>query len=126
MNVITIAGTLGKDAELRYTPNNDPVANFSIADNIGKDKEPIWWPCALFGKRAETLSKYLVKGQAVTISGSVYTNAYKDKQGIDRISYNVRVNDVALQGGKRDTEPKQEKPKGSQGSGFDDMGDCPF
>lgn len=126
MNVISIAGTLGKDAELRYTPNNDPVANFSIADNVGKDKEPIWWPCALFGKRAETLSKYLVKGQSVTISGSVYTNAYKDKQGIDRVSYNVRVNDVALQGGKRDAEPKQEKPKVSQGSGFDDMSDCPF
>jgi single-strand DNA-binding protein len=97
------------------------VANFSIADNIGKDKEPIWWPCALFGKRAETLSKYLVKGQAVTISGSVYTNAYKDKQGIDRISYNVRVNDVALQGGKRDAETKQEKPRQAEDFGDSDV-----
>lgn len=100
------------------------MANFSIADQQGKDKEPIWWNCALFGKRAESLSPYLAKGQAVTISGTVYTNAYKDKNGIDRIGYNVRVNDVALQGQKRDSEPKQEKPKGSQS--FDDMGDCPF
>lgn len=111
MNSITIAGALGKDCELRYTPNNDPVANFSIADSQGKDKEAVWWNCALFGKRAESLSQYLVKGQSVTISGSVYTNPYKDKQGIDRISYNVRVNDVALQGGKRDAEPKPQKPK---------------
>lgn len=119
MNVISIAGTLGKDAELRYTPNNDPVANFSIADNVGKDKEPIWWPCALFGKRAETLSKYLVKGQSVTISGSVYTNAYKDKQGIDRVSYNIRVNDVALQGQKR--QEGSEKPQERSTKDFEDQ-----
>lgn len=121
MNVICIAGQLGKDAELRHTPNGDAVANFSIADQQGKDKEPVWWPCALFGKRAESLSKYLVKGQAVTISGSVFTNAYKDKQGVDRISYNVRVNDVALQGGKRDAEPKQEKPRQAEDFGEDSI-----
>lgn len=121
MNVICIAGQLGKDAELRHTPNGDAVANFSIADQQGKDKEPVWWPCALFGKRAESLSKYLVKGQAVTISGSVFTNAYKDKQGVDRISYNVRVNDVALQGGKRDAEPKHEKPRQAEDFGDSDV-----
>lgn len=121
MNVISIAGQLGKDAELRHTPDGNPVANFSIADSQGKDKEPVWWPCALFGKRAESLSQYLVKGQTVTVSGSVYTNAYKDKNGIDRISYNVRVNDVALQGGKRDAEPKQEKPRQAENFGDSDI-----
>lgn len=124
MNVICIAGNISKDAEVRYTTAGEPVANFAVADNFAKDKEATFWNMGLYGKRAESLSPYLVKGQAVTISGTVSTNKYTDKNGIERIGYNVRVNDVALQGGKRDSEPKQEKPKGSQG--FDDMGDCPF
>lgn len=124
MNVISIAGNISKDAEIRYTTTGDPVANFSVADNQGKDKEAVFWNAGLYGKRAESLAKFLVKGQAVTISGTVSTNKYTDKNGIERIGYNVRVNDVALQGQKRDSEPKQEKPKGSQS--FDDMGDCPF
>lgn len=109
MNSITIAGSLGKDCELRYTPSNDAVANFSIADAQGKDKEAIWWNCALFGKRAESLAKYLVKGQAVTISGSIYTNSYTDKNGIDRIGYNIRVSDVALQGGRKEGSEKPQE-----------------
>jgi single-strand DNA-binding protein len=126
MNVIAISGNISKDAEIRYTTTGDPVANFSVADNQGKDKEAVFWNAGLYGKRAESLSKFLTKGQAVTITGSISTNKYTDKNGIERIGYNVRVQDVALQGGKRD-EPKQEKPKGSQGSGFDDMqDDVPF
>lgn len=124
MNVIAISGNISKDAEIRYTTTGDPVSNFSVADNQGKDKEAIFWNAGLYGKRAESLSKFLVKGQAVTITGTVSTNKYTDKNGIERVGYNVRVNDVALQGGKRDAEPKQEKPKSSQG--FDDMADCPF
>ena len=42
MNSITIAGSLGKDAEIRYLPNGDPVAAFSVADSQGKEKPTIW------------------------------------------------------------------------------------
>ena len=108
MNVISFAGNISKDAEIRYTTTGDPVANFSIADNQCKDKEAIFWNAGLYGKRAESLSKFLTKGQAVTISGTVSTNKYTDKNGIERIGYNVRVSDVALQGGKKEGS---EKPK---------------
>lgn len=121
MNSITIAGVLGRDAEVRHLPNGDPVANFSIADSQGKDKDAIWWNCQLFGKRAESLSQYLVKGQAVTISGNIGQRKYIDKNGQERLSTDVRVGEVALQGGKRETQ-RQEKPS----SGFDDMADVPF
>lgn len=131
MNSITVAGQLGKDAELRFLPNGDPVANFSIADSQGKDKDAIWWNCQLFGKRAESLSQYLVKGQAVTITGSVSQRKYTDKNGQERISTDVRINDVALQGGKREQReegPKQQQaPKPSNSGGFEDMDDdIPF
>ena len=129
MNSLTVAGQLGKDAELRHLPNGDPVANFSIADSQGKDKDAIWWNCQLFGKRAESLSQYLVKGQAVTITGSVSQRKYTDKNGQERISTDVRVNEVALQGGKREAAPqqRQQAPKPSNPGGFEDMNDdVPF
>lgn len=122
MNSITIAGNISKDAEIRYTNSGDPVCNFSVADNQGKDKDAIFWNAGLYGKRAESLSKFLVKGQAVTITGSISTNSYKDKNGIDRTGYNVRVNDLALQGGKKeDSKKPQERPAEAE---FND--DVPF
>ena len=134
MNSITIAGQLGRDAELRYLPDSTPVASFSVADGQGMDKAPIWWHASLFGKRAESLAQYLLKGQAVTISGTVSERKYTDKDGVERKSMDVRVQDVALQGGKRDdSAPKPAAktaapaPAASGGSGFDDMDDdVPF
>jgi single-strand DNA-binding protein len=133
MNSITIAGQLGRDAEVRFLSNGDPVANFSIADSQGKDKDAIWWNCQLFGKRAESLGQYLTKGQSVTITGSVSQRKYTDKNGVEKISTDVRVNDVALQGGKRDETPRQAAPQRQQASkpsnrgGFEDMdSEIPF
>jgi single-strand DNA-binding protein len=108
MNNISVAGTLGKDAEVRYLPNGDAVCNFSVADSMGKDKGTIWWNCQLFGKRAELLSQYLTKGQAVTVSGSVTERDWNDKEGNKRKSMDVRVQDVALQGGRKE---QQEAPR---------------
>ena len=71
MNNITIAGSLGRDAELKHLSSGDSICNFSIADSQGRDKPTIWWNCSLFGKRADSLAQYLTKGQAVTVSGSV-------------------------------------------------------
>jgi single-strand DNA-binding protein len=121
VNSLTIAGNISKDAEIRYTTGGDPVCNFSVADSQGKDREAVFWNCGLYGKRAESLAKYLVKGQAVTVAGNVTTNKYTDKNGIDRIGYNIRVNEIALQGGRKEAEsPKQER----QAKEFDD--DVPF
>ena len=106
MNHITIAGQLGKDAEMRALSNGDPVASFSVADSQGKDKQTIWWNCSLFGKRAESLCQYLTKGQSVTVNGTVTEREWTDKDGQKRKSMDVRVGDVALQGGKRDAAPQ--------------------
>lgn len=138
MNNITIAGQLGRDAEVRYLPNGDAVANFSVADSQGKEKPTIWWNCQLFGKRAESLSQYLTKGQSVTVSGNITQRTYQ-KDGVDKTAMEIRVSDVALQGGRKDDSqpaPRQAPrpapsrqapaPRGSQGSGFDDLDEIPF
>lgn len=127
MNNITIASNIARDAEVRYLPNGDPVASFSIADNQGKDKQAIFWRCSLFGKRAESLAPYLTKGQAVTVSGTVTEREYTDKSdGTQKKAMEIRVQDVALQGGKRDAAPAPQKAA-TPASGFADMDDdIPF
>jgi single-strand DNA-binding protein len=91
MNSITVAGTLGRDCELKQLNNGDTIANFSIADSMGKDKGTIWWNCTLYGKRAESLSQYLTKGQAVTVTGSVTEREWTDKEGAKRKNINCRL-----------------------------------
>jgi len=127
MNSITVSGSLGKDAELKQMNSGDYICNFSIADSMGRDKGTIWWNCTLFGKRAESLSQYLVKGQAVTVVGSITEREWTDKSDNKRKSMDVRVNDIALQGGRKDAEPQEERrqaPKPVQVN-IDD-GDLPF
>lgn len=107
MNSLTVAGSLGRDAELKYLNNGDPVLNFSVADSQGKDKPTIWWNCQLFGKRAESLDPYLKKGQSVTVVGSISEREY-EKDGQTRKAISVRVSEVALMG-KREAEQKPKK-----------------
>lgn len=131
MNSITVAGQLGKDSELKQI-GQDQVLSFSVADSQGREKPTIWWNCQLWGKRATSLQQYLTKGQAVTVTGSVSQRTYTDKNGVEKISTDVRVNDVALQGGKRDEAPRQaaqqrQQAQKPQGGGFNDMDDdIPF
>lgn len=136
MNSITIAGALGKDAESRNMPNGDAVVSFSVADSQGRDKPTTWWNCQMFGKRAASLEQYLVKGQQVTVSGSVAEREWTDKDGQKRKSMDVRVNDVALQGSRKDSgeapaprqaAPSQRPAAPKSAGGFDDMDDdIPF
>jgi single-strand DNA-binding protein len=105
MNIICVAGQLGRDAELRYLNNGDAVLGFSVADDQGRDKPTIWWNCSLFGKRAQSLAQYLTKGQKVTVSGTVTEREYTDKDGATKKAQDIRVSDVALQGQKQDAAP---------------------
>jgi single-strand DNA-binding protein len=88
----------------------------------------MWWNCGLYGKRAESLSQYLVKGQAVTVTGSVSEREWTSKDGEKRKSMDVRVNDVALQGGRKDAEPQEERRQAPKPAPvlFEDDSDLPF
>jgi single-strand DNA-binding protein len=129
INTITIAGGLGRDAELKYLNNGDPICNFSVADSQGRDKGTIWWNCTLFGKRGEALAQYLTKGQSVTVVGTITEREWQDKEGAKRKSMDVRVSEIALQGGRKDAEPQEERraaPKPAQVEFDDDGSDLPF
>jgi single-strand DNA-binding protein len=79
MNVISLMGTLGKDAVVRYTQNGSPVTDFSIAVNEGpKDKQiTTWIDCTLWGLKGEQLD--MRKGDLVKLQGKLRKSSWDDK-----------------------------------------------
>ncbi len=99
MNVITITGRIGKDAETRHIPSGQAVANFPVANNIGygKNEQRLWFDVSIWGKRAEGgLVPYLVKGQEVAVSGELS----KVEADNGRTYLKIKANTVDLVGGK--------------------------
>jgi single-strand DNA-binding protein len=96
MKTITIAGNIGKDAELRSTQGGDKVAGFSVAveSREGKEKTTIWFDVSIWGKRAEALSQYLTKGTRVAVSGDLGKREYEGKTYLT-----VKADQVTLLGG---------------------------
>ena len=93
VNKVILVGNLGRDAELRYTPGGAAVSKFSLAttevwnDKSGQRQERTeWHNIDLWGKQAESLSEYLVKGKQVYIEGRLQTDEYTDKEGVKRTS----------------------------------------
>ena len=100
-NRIAIVGYLGRDPELRYTPQGTPVCNFSVAttekrkDSAGELHETTtWFQAALFGRRAEVAKEYLSKGSHVWLEGSLVLNQWTDSEGAARASLEVRASDI--------------------------------
>lgn len=105
VNKVILVGNLGRDAEVRYTPGGAAVARFSIAttevwnDKSGQRQERTeWHNIDLWGKQAESLSEYLVKGKQVYVEGRLQTDEYTDKEGVKRKSTKVRCERVVLLG----------------------------
>ena len=91
-------GRLTKDSELKYLPNsNNAVLSFDIAVNegYGDYKKTDFFNCAVFGKRAESLSSYLIKGTQVICVGEIHINKKDDKNRrfvLNHIDENGRMN----------------------------------
>jgi single-strand DNA-binding protein len=108
-NVFCFTGTVGRDAEVRYTPAGLAVLNVSVANNVGYgDKQQTnWIRVAVFGKKAESkLKDYLVKGATVFCSGELSLNEYKANDGTMKTSLELTANVLDLVGGKRENAPQ--------------------
>lgn len=105
VNKVILVGNLGRDVEVRYTPSGAAVAKFSVAttevwnDKSGQRQERTeWHNIDLWGKQAESLKDYLVKGKQVYLEGRLQTDEYTDKEGIKRKTTRVRCDRVVLLG----------------------------
>lgn len=90
-------GRIGKDAELRYTQEGTAVSNFSLAVEVGwgERKKTLWLDCALWGKQADSLTKYLTKGKMIAILGQLDVRAWVSKQN-DEPNASIQVSVAEL------------------------------
>lgn len=130
MNSCNFIGNIGRNGELRFLPNGTAVLQWSIAVTSGYGDKQVttWINCAFFGKRAESIKDYVIKGQRIGVSGEIALRPYQ-KDGVDKTSLELRVNEVTLLGNKDGQEVKESQPKRGNaqnkgtGGGFDDMQD---
>lgn len=107
--IVNIVGRIGRDVEVRYTPQNTAVANIAIATDAGyKDnKQTQWWDVSLFGKQAESLAQYLTKGATVQITAKdVLYKTFEKRDGTTGGKLTAVALDVAFIQRAPDTEPK--------------------
>ncbi len=106
---IDITGHIGKDAELRSTPNGKSVADFSLATTDRYSDVTTWWRITIWGKLAESVTQYLTKGTKVRVRGAMtYPQAqtYQNNQGETVVAnYEMTARDLDLQGRNESSEP---------------------
>ena len=101
-NQLIIEGYIARDAEMRFTPSGKPVCQFSIPvdSGIGEMKTTIWVKCSLWGDRAEKITKFLLKGTRVLVSGTLDPISVWEKDGKTNTGMNLSVKDIHFTGGK--------------------------
>ena len=121
INKAIIVGNLGRDPEIRYTPNGVAVCSFSLATSeVFKDRntgeritQTEWHNIVLWRGQAETAEKYLRKGSSVYIEGKIKTRKWEDKEGQTRYTTEI-VGDVMQMLDKRDSSTGENAPSSSQ------------
>jgi single-strand DNA-binding protein len=125
LNKVQLIGNIGNDPEIRFSANNDPIANISIATseswkdkNSGEKQEKTeWHRVVFFGKLAEVIQNYAAKGTKVFVEGKLQTRKWTDNAGVEKYTTEVVVsgydgklillsrNDGAVQDAGRSTRP---------------------
>lgn len=107
VNKVIIVGNLGRDAEIRYTPGGAAVSTLSLAttdvwnDKAGQRQEKTeWHRVVVWGKQAETLKDYLMKGRQIYVEGRLQTRQWDDKDGNKRYTTEIRSDRIVLLGGR--------------------------
>ncbi len=151
VNKVILVGRLGKDPETRYMTNGEAVTNVTLAtsenwkDKSGEKQEKTEWHNLVFYRRlAEVAGEYLKKGSQIYVEGKITTDKWQDKEGKDRYTTKIVVNEMQMLGGKSSgggsfevvDKPAASAPAGApeagksapaKGGGFDNFDDdIPF
>jgi single-strand DNA-binding protein len=116
VNILSIAGNVGRDAELRQVntqSGSQSVLSFPVAvksSKKGQDGKYLstWFDCALWGKQAESLAQYIKKGSAVAVAGEVELEQYTAKDGSAGAKMKLNAQKVTLLGGNQQSTPQQQ------------------
>ena len=140
VNKVLLIGRLGRDPEVRYTPDGTAIANFSIATseewkdkNTGeKQQRTEWHRIVAFRRLGEICGEYLSKGRQVYIEGRLQTRDWQDKDGNKRYTTEIVASQMQMLGSRDMADnsgssgfSKNEMPPGPEFSGSQDD-DIPF
>jgi single-strand DNA-binding protein len=149
VNKVILVGNLGKDPEVRYSPNGSAVANVTIATSESwkdktsgeKQERTEWHRIVFFGRLAEIAGEYLKKGAQIYVEGRLQTRKWQDKEGKDRYTTEIVANEMQMLGSRggagMPSEPAHEtagayepaaapRSGGGKASGADFDDDIPF
>lgn len=108
VNKVILVGNLGRDPEVRYSPNGSAVANCTLATteswkdkNSGEKQEKTeWHRVVFFGRLAEIAGEYLKKGSQIYVEGRLQTRKWQDKEGHDRYTTEIVASDMQMLGSR--------------------------
>jgi len=146
VNKVILVGRLGKDPETRYMTNGEAVTNATLAtsetwkDKQGEKQDKTEWHNLVFYRRlAEIAGEYLQKGAQIYVEGKLQTRKWQTKEGQDRYTTEIIVDQMQMLGGKREagngtpgeqsnhSTSEASKPAPSKGGGWDNFDDdIPF
>lgn len=117
LNKVILIGRLTHDPELRYTPNGQPVANFSLAVDrkLSKNDETDFIPVVAWRRLAEICNEFLHKGKLVAIEGRLQVRSYEDKEGRRQRAFEVVADEMQML-------DRSSGPGGNTGGGGGDRG----
>ena len=127
LNKVQIIGNLGRDPEVRYTPNGNAVCNVSVAttrqwknkESGDKQEETEWHRVVFYDRLAEIAGEYLKKGRSVYVEGRLKTRKWQDKEGKDQYTTEVIATEMQMLGSREGMGGGEER------GGGDDYGDRP-
>jgi single-strand DNA-binding protein len=108
INKVILIGNLGRDPEVRYTPNGSAVCNVSVATSRNwknkesgeKVEETEWHRVVFYDRLAEIAGEYLKKGRSVYVEGRLKTRKWQDKEGKEQYTTEVVATDMQMLGGR--------------------------
>ncbi len=127
VNKVILIGNLGRDPEVRYTPNGNAVCNVSVAttrqwknkDSGERQEETEWHRVVFYDRLAEIAGEYLKKGRSVYVEGRLKTRKWQDKEGKDQYTTEIIATEMQMLGGR------EGMGGGDERGGGDDYGDRP-
>jgi single-strand DNA-binding protein len=133
INKAILIGRLGKDPEVKYTASGSAVCTFSLAtnekwkDKAGNDEQRTeWHSIVAFGRTAEICGEYLRKGALCFIEGSIRSNKYEDRQGNQRMSYQIVARQMQMLSSSSNDNGAKAKNSAPINSAPTDESDNPF
>jgi single-strand DNA-binding protein len=136
VNKVILIGRLGKDPDVRYTPDGTMVTNFNLAtDEQWKDKngekvqKTEWHRIVTWGKLAEICGNYLVKGKLVFIEGRIQTRSWEDKEGVKRFTTEIIASNMQMldsKGQNKAEDTSFDVASTSSNDGNSPLDDVPF